>query len=69
MNVIFGQLIGQFNDFGTPNTTQTPAEFEALLNKQSVILLGLFVARFGLSYINKVRLLTHPSAVPLWSLC
>jgi len=58
MNVVFGQLIGQFNDFGTPNSTQTQGDFEALLNKQSIYLLALFIARFGLSYINKVGLLT-----------
>jgi ATP-binding cassette subfamily B (MDR/TAP) protein 1 len=55
MNVIFGQLVGQFNDYGTPDTTQTQGDFEALLNKQTIYLLALFVGRFGLSYINKVR--------------
>jgi len=59
MNVVFGQLVGQFNDFDTPNTTQTQGDFEALLDKQSVYLLALFVGRFGLSYINKVGLLTR----------
>ncbi|KAK0701257.1 multidrug resistance protein [Lasiosphaeris hirsuta] len=53
LNVVFGQLVGQFNDYFTPGTTQTRDEFEAVLNRQSLYILALFVGRLGLGYINK----------------
>ncbi|KAK3360687.1 P-loop containing nucleoside triphosphate hydrolase protein [Lasiosphaeria hispida] len=53
LNVVFGQLVGQFNDYFTPGTTQTRDEFEAVLNRQSLYILALFIGRLGLGYINK----------------
>lgn len=34
MNVVFGQLVGQFNNYAAPGTNQPQSEFESLLNKQ-----------------------------------
>ncbi|KAF6819258.1 ABC transporter [Colletotrichum musicola] len=53
MNIIFGQLVGQFTDFFRTNSTVTRAQFEALLNRQALYITALFVARWGLNAINK----------------
>jgi ABC-type multidrug transport system fused ATPase/permease subunit len=52
MNVIFGRLVGDFNTYFTPNA-QTRDEFMASVNRMSLYLFALFIARFGLNYINK----------------
>ncbi|KAK8050263.1 multidrug resistance protein [Apiospora phragmitis] len=53
MNVIFGRLVGTFNGYFTPNSTQSRAEFESTVNRQSLYIFGLFIARWGLHYISK----------------
>jgi len=56
MNIIFGKLVGSFNDYAGPNAqAQMQQDFDDTLNQQSLYMLALFVARFGLNYINKVR--------------
>jgi ABC-type multidrug transport system fused ATPase/permease subunit len=52
MNVVFGQLVGEFNTYFTPNA-QEAAAFEAQINRLSLYIFALFIARFGLNYINK----------------
>ncbi len=52
MNIVFGRLIGNFNTFGTASS-QTPEEFSDQINRMSLLMFALFVARFGLNYINK----------------
>ena len=52
MNIVFGRQVGNFNTFGTPSA-QTPEEFSAQINRMSLYMFALFVARFGLNYINK----------------
>ncbi len=56
MNVVFGNLVGNFNAYGGAAKTQAQAQadFDALVNRQSLYMLALFIARFGLNYINKV---------------
>lgn len=56
MNIIFGKLVGQFNDYFTADTTQDQASFQKLLNRQALYIFALFLARFGLNYVNKVRM-------------
>ncbi|KAH8889555.1 P-loop containing nucleoside triphosphate hydrolase protein [Thozetella sp. PMI_491] len=49
MNVVFGRLVGNFTAFGAI----TAAQFEDTLKRQSLYMFALFIARFGLNYINK----------------
>ncbi|KAH6853664.1 P-loop containing nucleoside triphosphate hydrolase protein [Chaetomium sp. MPI-CAGE-AT-0009] len=52
MNVVFGRLVGDFNNYFSPNG-QEAAEFSAQINRMSLYMFALFIARFGLNYINK----------------
>jgi ATP-binding cassette, subfamily B (MDR/TAP), member 1 len=53
MNVIFGRLVNGFNNYFTPGAQQTLADFNHLLNKQSLYIFILFLARFFLNYVSK----------------
>lgn len=53
MTVVFGRLVGGFSDFGSGNGP-TEQGFKDTLNKQCLYMFALFIARFGLNYINKV---------------
>lgn len=55
MNVIIGCLAGQFTDYFMDPPRITDAEFQALLNKQSLFMMGRFLGRFVLNSINKFR--------------
>ncbi|RYO80015.1 hypothetical protein DL766_000524 [Monosporascus sp. MC13-8B] len=52
MIVIFGRLVGSFNDYAAPNA-QMQQDFNDTLNKLCLYLFALFIARFGLNYIAK----------------
>ncbi|KAL1841122.1 hypothetical protein VTJ49DRAFT_7400 [Mycothermus thermophilus] len=52
LNVVFGRLVGDFNNFATPNA-QSKEDFEAQINRLSLYLFALFIARFGLNYVSK----------------
>jgi ATP-binding cassette, subfamily B (MDR/TAP), member 1 len=53
MNVIFGRLVNGFNNYFTPGAEPTQAEFRHLLNRQSLYIFILFLARFSLNYVSK----------------
>ncbi|KAK3355080.1 P-loop containing nucleoside triphosphate hydrolase protein [Neurospora tetraspora] len=55
MNVVFGRLIGSFNSYAGPGDSdaETQAAFNRLLNRQALYMFALFIARFGLNYVNK----------------
>lgn len=50
MNVIFGQLVGQFTDTIRDSTVD---DFQKLVDKQVLYIMGLFFGRWFLSSINK----------------
>jgi ABC-type microcin C transport system permease subunit YejE len=53
MNVILGRLVGSFNGyFGSEEEIRQA--FDDNLNRLSLYMLALFIARFGFNYINKV---------------
>ncbi|KAK4136489.1 P-loop containing nucleoside triphosphate hydrolase protein [Trichocladium antarcticum] len=52
MNVVFGRLVGDFNAYSTPDALSANA-FTDQVNRMSLYMFALFVARFGLNYINK----------------
>lgn len=37
MNVVFGNLVGDFNGYFMPNTTVTEARFKSAVNKNSCV--------------------------------
>ncbi|KAL2129701.1 hypothetical protein VTI74DRAFT_7418 [Chaetomium olivicolor] len=52
MNVVFGRLVGNFTSYFTPNA-QSVSDFSSQINRMSLYMFALFIARFGLNYINK----------------
>ncbi|TQN66296.1 ABC transporter BEA3 [Colletotrichum shisoi] len=53
MNIVLGSLAGQFTDYFMDPPRMTRAEFEALLDRLSLYVLGLFLGRFLLNCVNK----------------
>ncbi|KAF4982589.1 hypothetical protein FZEAL_1821 [Fusarium zealandicum] len=53
MNVIFGQLVGQFTDYLKESSTASRDGFQAILNQQALYIMALFLGRWGLNTINK----------------
>ncbi|PHH58531.1 hypothetical protein CDD80_2199 [Ophiocordyceps camponoti-rufipedis] len=53
MNVVFGKLVGNASDFA-PQTEADREHFRQRLSQLSLYMFALFIARFGLDYINKV---------------
>ncbi|WYZ45236.1 hypothetical protein EsH8_VIII_000552 [Colletotrichum jinshuiense] len=53
MNIIFGQLVGQFTSFFTAGTAITREQFESILNRQALYIMALFLGRWALNSINK----------------
>lgn len=53
MNVIFGQLVGQFTDTIRDSESFTVDHFQKLVDKQVLYIMGLFLCRWFLSSIYK----------------
>ncbi|KAI0416611.1 multidrug resistance protein [Xylaria grammica] len=53
VNIIFGRLVNQFNDYFLDPPRVTRGEFQSGLNKQALYLFIIFLVRFTLSYLNK----------------
>ncbi|KAI4717101.1 ABC transporter [Aureobasidium sp. EXF-10727] len=53
MNVVFGQLAGQFTDYYSASTALTRDDFDRILNRQALYIMALFIGRWGLNAINK----------------
>ena len=53
MNIIFGQLVGQFTEFFGDNITIPRDEFDRVLKRQALYIMALFLVRWALSSINK----------------
>ncbi|KAI4649230.1 ABC-type transporter tr06 [Alternaria ventricosa] len=56
MNVVFGQLVGSFTNYFIPGTTMTAGEFQAEINRLTLFLVYLFIAKFVLSYISMLTI-------------
>ncbi|KAL2064897.1 hypothetical protein VTL71DRAFT_4037 [Oculimacula yallundae] len=52
MNIVFGNLVGKFSDYFIPGSTTTKKEFQDGLNKLTLYLVYLFIARWFLSYFS-----------------
>lgn len=53
MNVVFGQLAGQFTDYYSDASILTRDDFDRILNRQALYIMALFIGRWGLNTINK----------------
>lgn len=53
MNVVFGQLAGQFTDYYSASNALTRDDFDRILNGQALYIMALFIGRWGLNAINK----------------
>ncbi|KAH8587169.1 P-loop containing nucleoside triphosphate hydrolase protein [Bisporella sp. PMI_857] len=53
MNIIFGQLVGQFTDYFKGSSTISSDDFRRILDQQALYIMALFVGRWGLNTINK----------------
>ncbi|ODA82879.1 hypothetical protein RJ55_01388 [Drechmeria coniospora] len=55
MNVVFGKFVGNFTSFNSSTAdAQAREAFREDLNRQSLYMFALFLARLGLNYINKL---------------
>ncbi|CAG8982627.1 hypothetical protein HYALB_00006022 [Hymenoscyphus albidus] len=52
MNIIFGSLVGDFNNYFVPGSGVTRQQFNRSLNKQTLYIVYLFIGRWSLSYIS-----------------
>jgi hypothetical protein len=57
MNIVFGNLVGQFNTFGNPDSSTTESDFRNEVDRFSLIIFGLFLAKFVLCYVSMVSLM------------
>ncbi|KAF2127639.1 leptomycin B resistance protein pmd1 [Dothidotthia symphoricarpi CBS 119687] len=51
MNIVFGQLVGNFTNYFIPGTTVTRNEFQAEINRLALLIVYLFIGKFVLTYI------------------
>lgn len=51
MNVVFGRLVGNFTAYSP--SAESAGPFMSEVNRMSLYIFALFIARFGLNYINK----------------
>ncbi|KAF3484449.1 multidrug resistance protein 2 [Arthroderma uncinatum] len=58
MNIVFGALVTDFNDYFLPNTTVTREQFKSSVNKNVLYIVYLFIGKFVLSYISMFCLRT-----------
>jgi len=52
MNIVFGQLVGDFNNYFIPGTSTTKDQFLASVNRNALYIFYLFLGKFILSYIS-----------------
>jgi ABC-type multidrug transport system fused ATPase/permease subunit len=56
MIVVFGQLVGTFTNYFIPGTTITRGQFQSDVNKLSLYMVYIFIAKFVLSYISMLTI-------------
>ncbi|CAD0020286.1 unnamed protein product [Aureobasidium pullulans] len=53
MNVVFGQLTGQFTNYYAESSAMSRDDFERILNRQALYIMALFLGRWVLNTVNK----------------
>ncbi|KAF2193244.1 lipid A export ATP-binding/permease protein-like protein msbA [Zopfia rhizophila CBS 207.26] len=56
MNIVFGNLVGDFTGYFVPGTTITKQQFQASINKNALYIFLLFIGKFVLSYISMLAI-------------
>ncbi|KNG45256.1 leptomycin b resistance protein pmd1 [Stemphylium lycopersici] len=56
MNLVFGELVGSFTNYFIPGTTLTADKFQDEVNRLTLLMLYLFIAKFVLSYISMLTI-------------
>ncbi|KAF2010286.1 P-loop containing nucleoside triphosphate hydrolase protein [Aaosphaeria arxii CBS 175.79] len=56
LNILTGELVGDFTGYFAENTTITKQQFQASVNKNSLYLVYIFIAKFALSYISMLTI-------------
>ena len=51
MNIFFGKLVGNFSEYFIPGNTISKSEFKADVNRLSLFIVYLFIAKFVLTYV------------------
>lgn len=54
MNIVFGALVGEFNDYFVDGNSLSEDAFKSTVNKNSLYIFYLFIAKFVLTYISMV---------------
>ncbi|KAJ5593123.1 hypothetical protein N7537_010027 [Penicillium hordei] len=54
MNIVFGQLVGNFNEYFIPGSGITEQSFKSSVNQNSLYIVYLFVGKFCLTYISMI---------------
>ena len=54
MFLVFGKLVGSFTDYFKPGSDMSQEKFMQLVNKNTLYMLYLGIARFLMSYISMV---------------
>jgi ATP-binding cassette subfamily B (MDR/TAP) protein 1 len=54
LNIVFGRLVGHFNDFFIPGSGVTKQQFLKVVNQNALYIVYLFIGKFVLSYISMV---------------
>lgn len=53
MNVVFGQLTGQFTNYYAESSAMSRDDFDRILNRQALYIMALFLGRWILNTVNK----------------
>lgn len=60
MNIVFGELVGDFNNYFVPGNDVSEDSFKSTVNKNSLYIFYLFIGKFVLTYIAMVARSTRP---------
>ncbi|PYI19029.1 lipid A export ATP-binding/permease protein msbA [Aspergillus violaceofuscus CBS 115571] len=52
MNIVFGNMVGEFNGYFTDDSSTTESEFKSAISKLSLYIVYLFIAKFALTYFS-----------------
>ncbi|PYH40412.1 ABC transporter ATP-binding protein [Aspergillus saccharolyticus JOP 1030-1] len=52
MNIIFGNMVGEFNGYFSDGSTTTEGEFKSAISRLSLDIVYLFIAKFALTYFS-----------------
>jgi ATP-binding cassette, subfamily B (MDR/TAP), member 1 len=54
MQIVFGNLVGEFNNYFTPGRSTSKSDFDAAIDRMALYLFLLFIGKFVFCYIALV---------------